>query len=106
MAGQGYAVRCSISMPISQASMRESEPRRDLLLSVLPSSPGLLCGSGWYGTWGLWECRQSKEEKGVSTKLAVPVSSHPNTRGDQARPRACGASGHQVQGLPHLFCLL
>lgn len=47
-----------------------------------------------------------KDEKGVSTKLAAPVSSHPNTMGDQARPRACAASGHQVQGPPHLFCLL
>lgn len=103
VAGQGYAVSCTTSTSISQASIGESEPWRDLLFSVLPPSLGLLRGSGWSGTWGLWECRRSKDEKGVSTKLAAPVSSQPNAMADQARPGACGASGHQVQGLPHLL---
>lgn len=39
-----------------------------------------------YGAWGLlWECRQSRRGERVSTKLAAPVSPHPNTTGDQVR---------------------
>lgn len=54
------------------------------------------------------DASKAKGEKGVSTKPAVLIYSHPNTTGDWARPGLCprqGLLGLSVTKPQVLFCL-
>lgn len=100
-----YTISASVSPSLWQGPLLQSTVISVILLSLGDNHLGLggMAPGAFFG-----DASRAKGEKGVSTKPAALIHSHPNTTGDRARPRLCprqGLLGLSVTKPRVLFCL-